>query len=105
MKTITPHIRRATAEPTPAARFASSPRPVELHIEAVVFHGFSRADGHRATAALQNELTRLVTTHGIPEFSSPPSDHLDAGTIPASAARPELTGTRAARAILGGLRA
>lgn len=103
MKTITPQIRRATPAPQPHA--ASAPASVELHIEAVVLHGFARADGHRAAAALQSELTRLVTTHGLPEISPAATAHLDAGTIPASTARPELTGIRAARAIHGGLRA
>lgn len=102
MKTITPQIRRATPAPQPHA--ASAPASVELHIEAVVLHGFSRANGHRAAAALQNELTRLVTAYGLPEISPSTTAHLDAGTIPVGA-RPELTGIRAARAIHGGLRA
>lgn len=102
MKTITPQIRRAA--PAPPAQAAVAPASVELQIEAVVLHGFSRADGHRAAAALQTELTRLVTAHGLPEFSSSTSAHLDAGTIPAVAARPDLTGIRAARAIHGGPR-
>lgn len=102
MKTITPQIRR-TAPSLPTIATAA-PVSVELHLEAVVLHGFSRADGHRAAAALQIELTRLVTAHGLPGISSATSAHLDAGTIPAVAARPELTGMRAARAIHGGLR-
>ena len=101
MKTITPQIRRAAPEMPPVS---APSRSVELQIDAVVFHGFSRADGHRTAAALQHELTRLVTAHGLPEFSSPAPAHLDAGTIHASTARPELTGTRIARAIHGGLR-
>jgi hypothetical protein len=102
MKTITPQIRRAAPVPPPPA--TATRASVELQIDAVVLHGFSRSDGHRAAAALQRELTRLVTAHGLPEFSSATSAHLDAGTIPAMAARPELTGIRAARAIHGGLR-
>ncbi len=101
MKTIAPQIRRASAAPNPAPSIAHA--PVELRIDAVVFHGFSRADGHRATAALQRELTRLVTTHGIAEFSGDGREQLDAGSIIAGP-QAEMTGTRAARAIHGGLR-
>ena len=103
MKTISPQIRRAAPAPQPHAAAASA--SVELHIEAVVLHGFSRAEGHRAAAALQRELTRLVTAQGLPEISPSTTAHLDAGTIPAATARPDLTGIRAARAIHGGLRA
>jgi hypothetical protein len=100
MKTITPQIRRAPlAPPPPATAMRAS---VELRIDALVLHGFSRSDGHRAAAALQHELTRLVTAHGLPEIAS--TRHIDAGAIPA-APRPELTGVRAARAIHGGCRA
>jgi hypothetical protein len=99
MKTITPQIRRAPLAPPPPA---AAPTSVDMQIDSIVFHGFSRADGHRAAAALQRELTRLVTAHGLPEIAS--SKHVDAGAIPA-AARPELTGVRAARAIHGGFRA
>jgi len=102
MKTITPQIRRAPLEPPPPA---AAPASVDLRIDSVVFHGFSQAEGHRATAALQQELTRLVTVHGLPESSDKAAEHFDAGPIRASAARPELTGVRAARAIHGGLRA
>ena len=101
MKTITPQIRRAPLAPPPPA---AAPASVDLQIESVVFHGFSHAAGYRATAALQQELTRLITVHGLPEFSDKTSEHLDAGAIRASVARPELTGARAARAIHGGLR-
>lgn len=102
MKTIVPQIRRAPLAPPPTAPAAVF---VNLRIDALVLHGFSRADGHRATAAFQGELTRLITAHGLPEFSSTPPHVIDAGSVRASAARPELTGTRAARAVHGGLRA
>jgi hypothetical protein len=102
MKIITPQIRPAPlAAPQPVA----PPASVALQIESVVFHGFSHAEGHRASAALQQELTRLISVHGLPEFSDNTAWHIDAGPIRASAARPELTGVRAARAIHGGLRA
>ncbi len=112
MKTIAPQIRRAAPAPPKVGRVSDPPSAapaIHVEVEQIVFHGFTRAEGHRATAALQQELTRLVTTHGLPALSdsaSPePSSHLDAGTIRANAARPELTGQRAARALHEGLRA
>jgi hypothetical protein len=100
MKTITPQIRRAPLAPPPPA--PATRASVELRIDTLVLHGFARSEGHRAAAALQFELTRLVTVHGLPEIAS--TQHIDAGAISA-AARPELTGVRAARAIHGGCRA
>lgn len=102
MKIITPQIRRAPFTPPPPV---AAPASVDLQIDSIVFHGFSRAEGHRASAALQQELFRLITVHGLPEFSENTARHIDAGPIRASAARPEVTGARAARAIHGGLRA
>lgn len=102
MKTIVPQIRRAPLKLPPAP---TAPVSVNLRIDALVLHDFTRADGHRATTAFQSELTRLITARGLPEFSDSSADHLDAGTIRASSVRPELTGTRAARAIHRGLRA
>lgn len=99
MKTITPQIRRA---PLAAPQTLVSSASVELQIDSIVFHGFSHSEGHRAAAALQQELTRLISAHGLPEITS--AKRVDAGDIPA-AARPELTGARAARALHGGLRA
>jgi hypothetical protein len=101
MTTITPQVRRATPEPAPALKPAAA--PAELHIESVVLHGFSHAAGHRAADALRQELTRLIAAEGLPQFTSAPRNPLDAGAIRASATRPELTGTRVARAIHGRL--
>ncbi len=101
MKLITPQIRRARAgsQERPTNRRAS----VEVHIDALVLHGFSRPEGFRAAAALQRELTRLVTDQGLPGVSASRSGDIDAGAITAVPARPELTGIRAARAVHGGL--
>jgi hypothetical protein len=101
MKTITPQVRRATPELAPLPRAVAA--PVELHIESVVLHGFSHSAGHRATDALRHELARLIATEGLPELHAAPKTALDAGHVRASTTRPELTGTRAARAIHGRL--
>ena len=123
MKTITPQIRRARAEIGPIGPIrpiaAIGARSIAVEIEQVVFHGFSRGESQRASAALQRELTRLVTVEpdvliglGSANTLDPRgptgasgSTLIDAGMVRASAARPELTGIRAARAIHGKLRA
>ena len=97
MRTIAPQIRRAAPAP---AHAVEAPTRLEVQIEAVVLHGFARGDGHRAVVAFERELTRLVSTRGLPEVAS--TEHMDAGVIPA-AARPEMTGIRAARAVHEGL--
>lgn len=135
MNPIIPQIRRAdpislVGLPTERPRVAS----IDLQIDALVFHGFSRTDSHRASEAFQQELARLLATADLsafsnasPEFggcrpqtagfldgSNPlrgddnacrePRDHMDAGTIRALGAHPECTGRHAAQALFGGLR-
>jgi hypothetical protein len=101
MRTIAPQVRRA--QPAPLPRPAGAP-PIELHVEALVLHGFARGDGWRTAAALREELARLVGEHGLPGVAAlDERARLDAGAVRAGA-RPEATGRRIARAIHGGLR-
>ncbi len=107
MNLIIPQIRRA--DPAPAfggmAERASAPS-IDLQIDALVFHGFSRADSYRASAAFQQELTRLLAEDSSSIAKPAPSDaaFYDAGAVRTSGAHPEHTGCEAARALLGGLR-
>jgi len=102
MKTVAPQIRRAPASPGPSA--VASQTSIALEIDAVVFHGFSHSDAHRATSALRGELTRLIAERGLaPAERRAHAERIDAGLIRVAAGRPELTGLRAARAIHGGL--
>src|SRR5581483_9421147 len=39
---------------------------VELHIDALVLHGFAPGDRHAITQALEAELTRLLAERGVP---------------------------------------
>jgi hypothetical protein len=118
MKTITPQIRRATPAAADASPARALGRPaaaasVDVQIDALVFHGFSRAEGQRAGSALQRELERLVaaepnvlTGPGSADTLNPenPAGTADSAFSIRAAPRPELTGRRAARAIFGGLR-
>ncbi len=81
-------------------------RPVHIHIEELVLHGFDYGERRRIAAAVQEELARLVRNEGAP--ASPgitsPVDNLDAGAIhipPGSTAR--ATGARIGASIYQGL--
>lgn len=102
MTMITPRIR--CAAPSPSPTFTLAPIPVELHIDALVMHGFSRSDAQRAAGSLQRELTRLLGNGGLTAGSFASARRLDAGRIAIVAGWPELTGIRAAAAIHAGLR-
>lgn len=39
---------------------------IELHIEELVLHGFARRDREAIARALEHELTRLLSEHGVP---------------------------------------
>lgn len=108
MKPIIPRIRRLDPTPAKGSRPAGSGHPsIELQIETLVFHGFSRGESHRASAAFQQELTRLLATENIGPFPDPATAnraHVNAGMVRAADDRPEVTGRLAAQALLGGLR-
>jgi len=40
-------------------------RPMELHIQEIVLHGFPRMDYHQVREALQQQLTMLLTQKGL----------------------------------------
>jgi hypothetical protein len=102
MRTITPQIRPSS--PLLPQPVIAAPVPMELHIEAVVMHGFSRSEAQRAAASLQHELARLLGDGGLRAGSPASAPRRDGGSIAIVAGRPELTGIRAARAIHGELR-
>jgi hypothetical protein len=74
---------------------------LQLHIEQLVLHGFG-TDRHRIAAALQQELTRLLTEQGIPpalaNSSEIPHINISANQIPAGA-KAETIGTQLAQSI------
>lgn len=79
---------------------------IELHIEELVLHGVSRSDARRVGAAVEAELGRMLTEHGLPSGLGHGGEigAIDAGQVSlAGAARPESTGAAVARAVYGGL--
>ena len=84
---------------------AMNPREVELYIEELVLRGFAGGDRHEIRAAVQQELTRLLTEQGIPPslMEGRSIARLDGGSVEvAPDATPEVIGTQIARSIYGG---
>lgn len=81
-------------------------RPVEIHIEKLVLHGFAPSDRHRIARAVRRELARRFRQGGVPESVRDSSvlASIDTGTIhiPQGAA-PWTAGTRIGAAIYRGL--
>jgi hypothetical protein len=82
---------------------------VELHIEELVLHGFAAHDRHRIAAAMQSELTRLLSAEGS---QGTIANHaviarLNAGAFKIKAgSKPQQAGAQIAQAVfrsLGGL--
>lgn len=79
---------------------------IELHIEELVLDGFAPASREQIGAAVQQELARLLTEHGLPSALSTGReiDRLSAGAIHiTSQSKPETTGNQVARSVFGGL--
>jgi hypothetical protein len=81
---------------------------LELAIERLVLHGIAPQDRHRLGAALQQELTRLLTEQGIPPRLTQASALAQLKVSPCEVsadARPEAIGTQLAQTIYQGLTA
>ena len=75
---------------------------VALSIDELVLHGFAPGDRQRIAAAMQREMTRLSSAHGVPDswHASPPV--LQAPPITAAHdARPHAVGAAIARSVYG----
>lgn len=78
---------------------------VRLHIDRLVLHGFEGVHRGRLHAALETELARLFSEHGVPAHFTQPQrlPRLDAGALRVSGpATPEHLGTSLAQTIFGG---
>ena len=78
---------------------------LELHIEELILHGFAVNDRYTISAAMQQELSRLFTEHGVPRSLSQNSaiPQLDGGTIQTTPMmQPEAIGVQIAQSIYGG---
>ncbi|MDX2216071.1 MAG: hypothetical protein SFY66_22590 [Oculatellaceae cyanobacterium bins.114] len=85
---------------------AINPHEVELQIEEIVLRDFVGGDRHQIRAAIQQELTRLLTEQGIPPslMAEGSIARLDGGSFDvAPDATPEVIGTQIARSIYGGV--
>jgi len=82
-------------------------RPIDLHIEELVLDGFAPGDRYRIGAALERELTRLLTERGVPASwaaGGGEMPRLDGGTFEAKpGARPERVGAQIAQSVFRGM--
>jgi len=81
-------------------------RGIEVHIEALVLHGFQPGDRHRIGVALERELSRLLAERGLPVDIARPLEipHLDASALGVThGAAAEAIGSQIARALYRGL--
>lgn len=79
---------------------------IYLQINELVLHGFQRADGDRIAAALETELTRQLSEHGLGSRLTEVGavDGIDAGAMHVMPnARAETLGTRLGRQVFRGL--
>ena len=78
---------------------------IELHIDELVLHGFSANDAPYIKAAIEQQLSVLFTSHGIPSSLSVSSEisRMNAGTFDTEMANgAEATGYRIAETIYNG---
>jgi len=83
-----------------------APFALELQIGELVLHGFPMGDRSRISAAVQQELVRLLTEHGIPPAIAHGGtiERLDGGAFKIKAGTPpQVIGAHIAQAIYGGL--
>jgi len=75
---------------------------IELHIEALVLHGFAPADRDRIGRAVERELQRLFAEHGAPPRMvwADGAAHLDGGTFEvAHGTKAEMIGVQIAQTL------
>jgi hypothetical protein len=74
---------------------------VELHIDELVLHGFAAGDRHRIAAAMERELTRLISQGDLAHRASPMQlDRIDAGSFQLDpSARPNHIGQTVAQRV------
>jgi hypothetical protein len=80
----------ATAGADSRAPAAPAATAVELHVDELVLHGFSRADRFAVSDALERELARRFAGQGVPALLTAPLEieRLDAGAFTAKAGTP-----------------
>jgi hypothetical protein len=84
-----------------------SNRSISLHIHELVLHGFPVQGRHAVGDAVQAELTRMLSTRGLPDFVANVGqrDALDGGSFHVTPhAKPNAVGGLIAKAVYGGRR-
>jgi hypothetical protein len=79
---------------------------LELHIDALILHGFTPAERVAITEAVERELTRLLTEHRLPSalWQREVVARLDGGVVTvAPDSSPETIGAQVAQALCKGL--
>ena len=80
---------------------------INLNIDQLILHGFSRRDAFYISRALQQELTRLIEVSGLPPGFSNEQQfcRMDVGDFKITeGARPEVVGRQIAGRVYSGLR-
>jgi hypothetical protein len=80
---------------------------IDLHIEELVLEGFPASDRHRIGAAVERELTRLLTERGLPPGLAAGGEtaRIDGGSFEAKpGGRAEAVGRQVAGAVYGGMK-
>ncbi len=75
---------------------------IELNIDKLVLHGFSPGDRHRIGAAVERQLTQMLTEQGMPATLSQGGDmpHINGGTFNAAPnAKADTIGSQVARSV------
>lgn len=83
------------------------PGNTKLHIEELVLDGFAPGDGYRIADSVERELARLFAERGVPQSLSKGGEiaHLDGGIFEvAKGSKPEVIGSKVAKAVYGGLK-
>ena len=79
-----------------------NPREIEVRIDELVLHGFAPEARWRLADALQGELHRLISEHGVPAAWQISPERLDAGRVAATPkTNPQTAGEQIARAVHG----
>ena len=82
-------------------------RAIALRIEELVLHGFPMQGRHAVGDATQQELTRLLSAGGLPEFvtNRQQEEAIDGGSFHVTPqAKPNVVGSLIAKAVYGGRR-
>lgn len=81
-----------------------SGRPIRVHINELVLHGFDPLDRYAIGDAVRNELSETLGESGWSDAASVSIPRLRAGTVDAKPRRGEGIGTEVAHAVQGALR-